>query len=387
MTTTIQDAAIKEYEPFVGSSKETKRYLNAIEIALETRDVPYFIGEPGVGKTALIGAVARRTNRLLRTLTVSTMDPADVAGLPVVSHKPDGTVVTEFTKPYWFYELEQYALDNPAGAILFIDELTTAVPPVQAALLTFIQDRRIGKFFLPDNVLIVAAGNPVEQSPDGWLLAPPTANRLTHIKFIPSIPDWFEGMKVAWNVPVSEAEKRMRGYIVGFLTANRGLVNACPTDPVEASGAWPSMRQWDKLSRQLARVNGDIPLATMLAVGSVGEEAGTAFIKWMKQLSLPDYNQVLNHPTAVNWADLRSDELYMVLSIVVDNIDVGNWEQSLKVFEAAKAAHKDDVVHSIILGLRKRIEKAFTDVGENLPSDFQAKIGRVAVRIVSDLVK
>ena len=107
----------------------------------------------------------------------------------------------------------------------------------------------------------------------------------------------------------------------------------------------------------------------------------------MKQLSLPDYNQVLNHPTAVNWADLRSDELYMVLSIVVDNIDVGNWEQSLKVFEAAKAAHKDDVVHSIILGLRKRIEKAFTDVGENLPSDFQAKIGRVAVRIVSDLVK
>lgn len=377
----------KEYEPFIGSSKETQRYLKAIEIALETQDVPFFIGDPGVGKTALIGAVARRTNRLLRTLTVSTMDPADVAGLPVVSHKPDGTVVTEFTKPYWFYELEKYALDNPAGAVLFIDEITTAVPPVQAALLTFIQDRRIGKYMLPDNVLIVAAGNPVEQSPDGWLLAPPTANRLTHIRYNPSITDWFEGMKVAWNAPVSEAEKRMRGYIVGFLTANRGLVNACPTDPVEAGGAWPSMRQWDKLARQLAKVDGDIPLASMIAVGKVGEAAGTAFIRWLKQLSLPDYNQVLTHPTAVNWADLRSDELYMVLSIVVDNITTENWEQSLKVFEAAKAAHKDDVVHSIILGLRKQIENVFVQAGEPVPDDFKAKIARVAFHIVGDLVK
>ena len=43
--------------------------------------------------------------------------------------------------------------------VLFLDEMNSAAPAVQAAAYQLILNRRIGQYKLPDNVLIVAAGN------------------------------------------------------------------------------------------------------------------------------------------------------------------------------------------------------------------------------------
>lgn len=351
---------------FVGSSVQSLRYQDFIDISMDTRNTPVLWGPPGIGKTALINAVIKKRRMLLRTLIGSTMDPTDVAGLPVLKHLPDGTIITEFTMPDWFYEVSEYARKFPEyGACVFIDEITTASPPVQAALLTFIQDRRIGKFYLPDNVLIIAAGNPASQAADGWQLAPPTANRFAHIDFIPSKVDWFAGMRVAWNSKtVSDFELNHRSFIVAFLTNNTSLINKMPDDPEAAGLAWPSMRQWDNAARMLGRAKDKI-MGEMVVKSCVGTEASDEYFKWLSQLQIPSYEDVISDPTSVAWASLRADELYMVLSIVIDNVNMGNLDDTFTVFRAAQVSRKPDVVSSLIIPFKKQAFVVYRQAGES----------------------
>jgi len=373
---------------FIGSSVITKRYLKMIEIAFDTENVPVLWGPPGVGKTQLILAIAKKRKLLMRVLIGSTMDPTDVAGLPVLRQLPSGETITEFTMPDWFHEVSEYANSHPeTGAIVFIDEITTSSPPVQAALLTFIQDRRIGKFYLPDNVYIIAAGNPPSQAADGWQLAPPTANRLTHIDLKPSVPDWFAGMRVAWNKPnVSDTEIAMRARVVAFLTLNRSLINKIPDDPDEAAAAWPSMRSWDNAARMLGKVE-DMTMADMAVKATVGKKAGSEFILWLdSENQIPAYESVMANPEAVDWGDLRADQLFLMMSTIVDNVTADNFEQSYRVFQVSKKAKADDVVNSVFIAFKKASFKAYTEAGVD-PAPLRTRFVELAKLILGDLAK
>ena len=64
--------------------------------------------------------------------------------------------------------------------ILFLDELTSAAPAVQAATYQLILNRRIGKYVLPDNVVLVAAGNRESDKGVSYRMPTPLANRFIH---------------------------------------------------------------------------------------------------------------------------------------------------------------------------------------------------------------
>lgn len=373
-------------EPFVGDSMATKRLVKLIEIGFDTKNVPLLWGPPGVGKTAIIHSIVARRKMMMRVIIGSTMDPTDVAGLPVLRTLENGESVTSYALPEWFVEVRDYALNNPEGAVIFIEEITTATPPVQAALLTFIQDRRIGKTVLPDNVLIIAAGNPPSQAADGNMLAPPTANRLVHYEYEPSKEDWFKGMTVAWNMPVSDREKQMRGYIVGFLTERTDIINACPDDPEDAGQAWPSMRSWDNAARMLGEAGQDMALASLVVKACVGQKAGGDFMEWMKKLSLPRYENVMANPRSIQWASLRGDVLFMTLSTVVQNVTVSNFNDSLEVFNAAKSANKNDIVAGLILAFkRKTVEQYNLEDVDTKP--LARTFARLGVHILGEMHK
>lgn len=384
--TASAEPAINLHEPFVGTSTETKRLVKIIEIAFDTKNVPVLWGAPGIGKTAIIHSIVEKRKMLMRVIIGSTMDPTDVAGLPVLRPLQDGSSVTSFALPEWFVEVKEYAENNAEGAVVFIEEITTATPPVQAALLTFIQDRRIGSTYLPDNVLIIVAGNPPSQAADGNLLAPPTANRLVHYNYLPSITDWFKGMNAAWNKQVSERELMMRRYIVGFLTERTDIINACPEDPEEAGQAWPSMRSWDNAARMLGQVENDELLASIVVKACVGDDAGRDFMAWMKKLELPRYESVMADPEGIQWHTLRGDVLHMTLATVVQNLTIDNLDASVKVFEVSKKAKKDDIVSGLIMSLKRRAAELYEIEGKDA-SQLPKKFARLAVLIIGDLHK
>jgi len=84
------------------------------------------------------------------TVIAAIREPSDFSGLPVVRESQ-----VDMAPPRWAKRLAE------AGrGILFLDEISTAPPAVQAALLRVVLERVVGDLELPDDVVVVAAANP-----------------------------------------------------------------------------------------------------------------------------------------------------------------------------------------------------------------------------------
>jgi len=127
---------------------------------------------PGGGKSAWVDSVAARLGLGCETLIGSQIDPCDVGGLlaPDAAHQR-----ASFLLPDWFCRLQ-----TAGKGLLFLDELSSAAPAVQAALLRVLREKAIHGHRLPQDVLIFAAANPVDLAASGQDLAAATANRLAH---------------------------------------------------------------------------------------------------------------------------------------------------------------------------------------------------------------
>ncbi|MEU1168154.1 MoxR family ATPase, partial [Streptomyces sp. NPDC005921] len=145
--------------------------LEALTLAVAA-DLPVLLwGEPGIGKTAALTQLAETLELPLTTVIASVHEPSDFSGLPVVGDDPAVQGVP-MAPPDWAIRLVK------AGrGLLFLDELSTAPPAVQAALLRLVLERRVGALRLPPGVRIVAAANPRSSAADGWESRPRSPTR------------------------------------------------------------------------------------------------------------------------------------------------------------------------------------------------------------------
>src|SRR5581483_4951918 len=189
--------------------------VEALGVAVAARGPVLLWGAPGTGKTSAIRAMAEVMGLPCEPVIASIRAPSDFAGLPIVV---GGEV--RFAPPAWARRLAE------AGrGLLFLDELSTAPPAVQAALLRVVLERVVGDLELPAEVAVVAAANPPEQAADGWDLSAPLANRLCHLSWDVDPRAVADGLAGGWMPPrVPElagdwdAEEILaRGLIAAFL--------------------------------------------------------------------------------------------------------------------------------------------------------------------------
>src|SRR5438132_9362982 len=102
-------------------------------------------GDPGIGKSALIHAAAAADGVPCETVIGSLREPSDFAGLPVVSD--DGV---RLEPPAWAKRLHA-----AQSGYLFLDELSTSPPAVQAAMLGVALETRVGALLLNSRVQVV----------------------------------------------------------------------------------------------------------------------------------------------------------------------------------------------------------------------------------------
>ncbi len=255
--------------------------------------IPVLIwGPPGVGKTAYVRRLAKQLGMHLEVVLASIREPADFLGLPVVINQ-----TTRFVAPDWAQRLAQ------SGGILFLDEITTAPPAVQSALLRVVLDRVVGDTPLPETVRIVAAGNPPEWAAGGWDLSPPLANRFAHIEWRFDAHQFVRDFPSYWGDPpqldgVDEAIwLRYRSMVAGFLHARPSLALQLPESESERGKAWASPRTWDMASRLIAHAQPKpIEDAFPLLASCVGEGTAIEFIEWAAKNDLPDPAEVLQQP-------------------------------------------------------------------------------------------
>src|SRR5215210_2821875 len=169
--------------------------VEALGIAVAARVPVLLWGAPGTGKTSAIKAMAQELGLPCETVIASIREPSDFAGLPVVA---DGKVI--FAPPRWARNLAAQE-----RGLLFLDEISTAPPAVQAALLRVVLERVVGDLELPDGVVVVAAANPPEQAADGWDLSAPLANRFCHLDWTVEPAAFAAGLAGGWEPPVVPA--------------------------------------------------------------------------------------------------------------------------------------------------------------------------------------
>lgn len=318
----------------------------ALSIAIQARTPVLAWGPPGIGKTSTITAIADALSLPLEVVLASIREPADFSGLPVI--REDGVVMEA---PAWAKRLHK------AGkGILFLDEISTAPPAVQAALLRVVLDRVVGDLELPAGIAVVAAANPPECAAGGWDLSPPLANRFCHLSWSLDTQGWIDGMVQGWPVPSvprlpdgwEAGIPAARVLVASFIRHRPHLLLQLPESEDQAGKAWPSPRSWDMASRLLAATEAakaGEDIAASLIAGCVGEGPGLEFLSWRRNLDLPDPEEVLRNPEKFRVPD-RGDQAFAVLTAVVSaavsNLTKDRWLAAWQVLaRAAEQGAKD----------------------------------------------
>ena len=132
-----------------------------IELNLQQKIVPALMGEPGIGKSSFVEALAYSMSTRAFVLPVNQLaEKADLTGARLVPTEDGKSMKQVFFPHHVISECIDYALANPRETpILFLDEINRTTSDVTSGALTLVTLRRMGHVALPDNVRIIVAGN------------------------------------------------------------------------------------------------------------------------------------------------------------------------------------------------------------------------------------
>lgn len=155
----------------------------------EVSKVPFlFISAPGMGKSTSVEMFAQHCGYELVMLRGNSTSESEVMGYDVVDAANPTSKSTKHLRPSWFEMVMQNSA-NGKRTLLFIDELTTASSFVQSALLHLIFERRVGMENIPEDTLIVSAGNYSQSLGNNFELIPPLMNRFCIFNIVPTVSD------------------------------------------------------------------------------------------------------------------------------------------------------------------------------------------------------
>lgn len=214
-------------------------------------------GEPGIGKTQIAESLARYIGGPLYDVRLPTIETSDLRGLPYYDHETKQTV---------WYRPEDLPKMGPA--VLFLDELSAASPQLQPTVYGLLQERRVGQHKLPDDVMIIAAGNTVEDGAVAFELGTAIADRMIHLYVQASAEDWLNNYAIPANLhPAVTAFIKTRPDL---LSNNQECLRAgkmIATTP----------RSWDRVSQIMQTVS-DRRTRNIMIAGTIGDSVHADFL-------------------------------------------------------------------------------------------------------------
>jgi hypothetical protein len=246
--------------------------ISAALQSLITAHQPVFIwGSPGVGKSSVVAKLARSLNYKLQDVRALLLDAVDVRGLPHLG--PDGR--STWATPDF--------LPTEGRGLLFLDELNAAPSMVQAAFYQLVLDRRLGEYVLPDEWVIVAAGNRDSDRAHTSRMPTPLRNRFVHLEFETDPGEWCN-----WAISAN-----IRPEVIAFIRFRPELLSQFDRDV----NAFPSPRSWQFVSRILDSAP-DASIEHEMFAGAVGSGAATEFSGFLRMFrELPNIDAILLSPT------------------------------------------------------------------------------------------
>jgi hypothetical protein len=233
--------------------------------AFKTRRPLFLWGPPGIGKSELVADLAEELGGHMIDLRLGQMEPTDIRGIPFYN-KDLGKM--DWAPPVELPD-EELAGQYPV-VVLFLDEMNSAAPSVQSAAYQLILNRRVGKYRLPDNVVMVAAGNRESDKGVTYRMPTPLANRFLHQEMKVDFASYQE-----WAV-----KNNIHKDVVGYLSFSKQDLQ--DFDAKSASRAFATPRTWTFVSELLQDDDGDDDTLMNLIAGTIGEGLAVKFMAHRK---------------------------------------------------------------------------------------------------------
>ena len=243
-------------------------------ISMIDSKIPVFVwGNPGVGKSSIIKQIANDKNMEFIDLRLSLLDPTDLRGIPFFDSANKSAI---WAKPEFLPNS-----NSQAFGILFLDEINSAPPTVQAAAYQLILDRKIGEYTLPMNYAIVAAGNYESDRGVTYRMPTPLANRFVHFDFELDFEEW-----KSWAY-----ESKIDTRIISFLSYKPQNLFTFDAKAKEKSFATP--RSWSFVN-DILNSNLQIEFLKDVISGAVGKDSSDEFMNFCKVIDkLPNIQEIL----------------------------------------------------------------------------------------------
>ena len=238
-----------------------KNAKKAIAKAIQKRRPVFLWGPPGIGKSDIVKQIGDDAGREVIDVRLALWEPTDIKGIPYYNAEKGAMV---WSPP------EELPTNPDSKAIIFLDELNSAPPAVQAAAYQLILNRKVGTYKLPDGVDLVAAGNREGDKGVTYRMPSPLANRFVHLEAKVDFDDWQD-----WAT-LNKIHPEVVGY-VGF--AKQDLYDF---DPKGGSKAFATPRSWSFVSDLLQDDDTDTETLTNLISGAIGDGLGVKFMAHRK---------------------------------------------------------------------------------------------------------
>jgi len=251
-----------------------KMAKRAIRKAIKTRRAVFLWGPPGIGKSDLVKQIGEDAGREVIDVRLALWEPTDIKGIPYYN--------ADQGKMVWAPPSE-LPVNEDSTAIIFLDELNSAPPAVQAAAYQLILNRQVGTYKLPKGVDIVAAGNREGDRGVTYRMPAPLANRFLHLEMKVDFDDFQE-----WATM-----NRIHPEVVGYVSfAKQDLYDFDPKSP---SKAFATPRSWVFVSELLDDEDSDTETLHNLIAGAVGDGLAVKFMAHRKIASkLPKADDILD---------------------------------------------------------------------------------------------
>ncbi|WP_172135701.1 ATP-binding protein [Adlercreutzia sp. ZJ473] len=281
----------------------------------------FLVGAPGIGKTAIIEQIAQELQIGLVSYSMTHHTRQSALGLPHIVHRKFKGLE---------YDASEYTMSEIVGAIydymeatgeergiLFLDEINCVSETLYPSMLQFLQFKTFGRHKVPDNWVVVCAGNPPEYNRSVHEFDIVILDRLRELDVEPDYAVWGR----------YAAEKGIHPVVTSFLQAKPDCFYKVESKP-GGGKSFVTARGWEDLAKVISLYEesgvacNDVLFSQFLRDEDIADRFSVYYTLFEKYRSDYQISQVLDGDASldvVNRAkDAPFDERVALLSLILD---------------------------------------------------------------------
>jgi hypothetical protein len=233
-------------------------------------------GSPGIGKSAIMKQATDELGIQLIDMRLSQYDPTDLKGFP----DPD----RKLKRTNWL-PLGTLPYDKDSEGIVFLDELTSASPSVQAVAYQLVFDFAIGEYKLPPKWSVMAAGNRETDRAVVHRMSTALISRFVIVDIETNV-EAFAKYAVPYGI---------KPMVLAYLNFQQTSLNTF--DPATPAQSYACPRTWMFANDTIIDTELSANIKRELLVGTIGEGTTTSFLNFCQLANdLPEMSSILKTP-------------------------------------------------------------------------------------------